>query len=627
MMAYSDCPSAAITAFDEIPDELKRLHQWIVWRFEHVKGQAKLAKVPYTPGTTQRADTTDPHTWRSFADATASCSAEGYTGIGFVLSPDDPYCFIDLDNVDPLQLTDWQRDVGATFNSYTELSPSGAGLHIIVKAVLPGKGRKRNDTEIYDRDRYMTMTGNRFSGSSIVDAQPAAEWLHTQLAPASAVIGNFEDKPQVEDDDALLARIWGDPTAEIIRQLWQGNYQPDYASQSEADAALVFNLARYTHNQAQLARLFRRSDLGQRTKAKRTDYVEPMAAKAIANVSLNVAVTPELTQSINRALAVPTTTQPATFYSAADLQRMNFEPVRFVVPGYIPQGVSLLVGKPKSGKSWLVLDASWAVATGGSALDNQTCAEGDVLYAALEDNPRRLKSRLDQQRPNESWPDKLTFLHAMRALDAGGIDDLKLWLSSRTEPKLIVIDVLNKVRPSQGRNENSYAYDYRSIAPLKSLADEYGVAIVLVHHARKLEADDDFDTVSGTLGLTGAVDTILLLKKTTNGVRLKARGRDLEEFDVAMEFDTDNCRWRVLGSAEDVQRSSARWAIMSVMSHTPMSPIQITAACGHSHDAVRYLLGQMVKSGEIQKVGPGQYVLPLLKPPHSPHTHNSGGLR
>lgn len=627
MMAYSDGPSEPNVSFDSLPAELTLLPQWVVYRFEHTKNQAKLAKVPYTPGTTKRADTTNPRTCRTFEEAQAAYLKGGYAGIGFVLSANDPYCFIDLDDVDPSQLTDWQREIGAAFNSYTEVSPSGRGLHIITRAVLPGGGRKRNGVEIYDRDRYMTMTGHRYSGEVITEGQAPAEWLYSQLASASAATGTAQDEPQTEDDDTLLARIWADPTAETLRQQWAGNWRTlGFPSQSEADAACIFNLARYTHNQAQLSRLFRRSELGQRDKAKRTDYVEPLAAKAIASIALNITVPPELSASIGKALA-PKPTQPpqapATFYSAADLQRMDFPPVRFVVPGYIPQGVSLLVGKPKSGKSWLVLDASWAVATGGSALDEQNCDAGDVLYAALEDNPRRLKSRLDQQRPNEAWPHRLTFLHSMRSLDGGGIDDLKLWLSSVPRPKLIVIDVLNKVRPSQGRNENSYAYDYRSIAPLKALADEYGIAIVLVHHARKLEAEDDFDTVSGTLGLTGAVDTILLLKKTTNGVRLKARGRDLEEFDVALDFDADTCRWRVIGSAEDAQRSSARWAILAAMSHTPMSPIQITAACGQSHDSVRYLLGQMVKSGEIQKVGPGKYALPLLNPPHTPHTHKS----
>lgn len=484
---------------------------------------------------------------------------------------------------------------------------------------------------MYDRDRYMTMTGNRYSGEAITEGQAPAEWLYPQIAPFNVPTADFADEPQTEEDDTLLARIWSDPTADTLKQQWAGDWRAlGFPSQSEADAACLFNLARYTHNQAQLARLFRRSGLGQRDKAKRTDYVEPLAAKAIANVSLNTPVPAELAAAISRALTPQTThtdaAPPAKFYTAAELQRINFAPVRFVVPGYIPQGVTLLVGKPKSGKSWLVLDACCAVATGGSALDNQTCDEGDVLYAALEDNQRRIRSRLDLQRPNEPWPDKLTFLHSMRALDAGGIDDLKLWLSTRAKPKLIVIDVLNKVRPSQGRNENSYSYDYKSIAPLKALADEYGIAIVLVHHARKLEAEDDFDTVSGTLGLTGAVDTILLLKKSTSGVRLKARGRDLEEFDAAMDFDPDTCRWRVTGSAEDAQRSSARWAIMAAMSHIPMSPIQITAASGQSHDSVRYLLGQMVKAGEVQKVGPGQYVLPLLTPPHTPHTHNLGAL-
>jgi RecA-family ATPase len=300
-----------------------------------------------------------------------------------------------------------------------------------------------------------------------------------------------------------------------------------------------------------------------------------------------------------------------TTFTADELWDMEFPPVQWIVPDYLTPGLTLLVGAPKLGKSWLALDICNAVAQGGYTLGDRHCQPGAVLYAALEDNPRRLKDRLHKvcgRKPGKGfsvWTD-------MRMIDDGGLDDLRRWIEAADNPRLIVIDVLNKVRTAQGRSEAPYAYDYRSVTPLKDLADEFGLAIVVIHHTRKADAGDKLEKVSGTNGLTGAADTTIILDRDGEGVTLSGRGRDIAEFETALEFQKDNCRWRVLGDAVEVRRSDQRKAILEVLkaAKDPMSSRDIADVTDQTEGNVRGLLAKMAKTGEVEKPKRGLYLYP-----------------
>jgi RecA-family ATPase len=315
-----------------------------------------------------------------------------------------------------------------------------------------------------------------------------------------------------------------------------------------------------------------------------------------------------------------------TVWTAAELWSANFPPVAWVVPDYLPPGLTLLAGAPKLGKSWLALDICRAVSEGGACLGNRECEQGDVLYAALEDNGRTLKARLKKSFPTAPG-DRLTFWLEMSMLDQGGIDDLREWVASAPKPRLIVVDVLNKVRASKGRGEDSYPYDYRSVGPLKELADDYGIAVLVIHHTRKAEAGDKLEKVSGTNGLTGAADTTWVLDRDGDGVTLNGRGRELAEFETALEFDRDTCRWRVLGSASEVRKSDERKLILEALAgeKEPMGPTEIANVSGMAPNNVRFLLHQMSKAGEVQKIGRGKYLHPDVTPPNIANIANIEG--
>jgi RecA-family ATPase len=305
--------------------------------------------------------------------------------------------------------------------------------------------------------------------------------------------------------------------------------------------------------------------------------------------------------------------RPATAIDAQSLLSMEFPPVVYVVPGVITEGLTLLGGRPKLGKSWLALGTAMAVASGGTALGVQ-CEQGDVLYLALEDNQRRLQDRLKIILPplRSIWPDlsRLELDTEAKKIDAGLIDRLDVWRKASENPRMVIIDTLAMVRPAKKRTQDSYEADYATLSPLQKYAGEHRLAVVVVTHVRKMEASDPLEMISGTNGLTGAADSILVLDRTTDGPKLYGRGRDIEELEKALRFD--NGKWSVLGDAAEVKRSAERRKIMEALNEAPgaMSPEDIARETGMKKPSVSVLLGKMVKDGEVKKMAYGLYVHP-----------------
>lgn len=302
-------------------------------------------------------------------------------------------------------------------------------------------------------------------------------------------------------------------------------------------------------------------------------------------------------------------TARSTAIDGEALLAMEFEPVRYVVPGYIAEGLTILGGRPKLGKSWLALDFGIAVATGGVSLGT-TCQQGDAIYLALEDNQRRLRDRLRTVLPKASRPDlsRLTLETEAPKVNAGLIARLDTWRTGVADPRLAIIDTFAMVRPARGKQQDSYAADYEALSPLQRWASEHNIALVVVTHVRKMEADDPLEMISGTNGLTGAADSILVLNRTADGPKLYGRGRDIEEIEKALRFEAG--RWSVLGDVADAKRSDERRAVIEAMATGHKSPGEIAKSIGKPVPSVQYLLGKMVAAGEAEKSKYGLYTLP-----------------
>lgn len=263
-----------------VPEEMRHYRQWIVWRYED-RSAPKPTKVPYSARTGRPASVNDPATWCDFDTAVRAALSGEYSGLGFVLTEGDPFTFIDLDDTEgDGALFARHQEIFNTIDSYAERSPSGTGLHIICKATTP-HGRKRDKIELYSSQRFMTMTGDVFRNAPINFAQEQVTGLYETLTKSNLnvsahYLGLGEEK---ETDEQIYNRAIEAANGGKFSDLWSGNWENYYSSQSEADFALVDILAFYSQNRGQIQRMFRMSGLGQRAKAMRDDYVSYMLNK------------------------------------------------------------------------------------------------------------------------------------------------------------------------------------------------------------------------------------------------------------------------------------------------------------------------------------------------------------
>lgn len=216
-----------------------------------------------------------------------------------------------------------------------------------------------------------------------------------------------------------------------------------------------------------------------------------------------------------------------------------------VIDGLLYPGTYLFVGAPKVGKSSLMAQIAYHVST-GIPLWNYSVHGGTVLYLALEDDYRRLQERLYRMFGVDGT-DTLHFATCAKQLGAGLYEQLARFVSEHRDTRLIIIDTLQKIREASG-DRYSYASDYEMIGQLKHFADQTGIALLLVHHTRKQQADDKFDMISGTNGLLGAADGAFLLQKerrTDNAATLDISGRDQQDQRLYLKRDEERLVWEL----------------------------------------------------------------------------------
>ena len=327
--------------------------------------------------------------------------------------------------------------------------------------------------------------------------------------------------------------------------------------------------------------------------------------------------------------------QRGVYFTANDLLDTYFPDPRWAVPGLVAEGLTLLAGAPKLGKSWLCLDLGLSIASGTPALGKIDTLQGDVLYAALEDPPRRLKSRLLKMLDGGPAPARLALVTELPNMTVA-LDMIAEWLEHHADARLVIIDVLAKVRPPSSPGTSAYEADYAVLSRLKRLADDYRVAVVVVTHLRKLEASDVFDQVSGSTGLTGGADATLVLKRARgdNSASMHVTGRDIVESEYAVTFDPERCTWTLDG---DALADSAKIAatnrvadglgdkaaeVLAVVSQHPdgIGPKAVGEAVGlNTANAATYLT-RLVESGRVDKASRGKYT-----PVNSVNSVNSDG--
>lgn len=296
-------------------------------------------------------------------------------------------------------------------------------------------------------------------------------------------------------------------------------------------------------------------------------------------------------------------------YNAAGLMQKKIASLEWVIPGFLPVGLTMLGAKRKRGKSWLSLNLGLAVASGSDAVALGKYSVPDksvVLMLALEDNERRMQGRIGRIIGDNPAPDCLHIFHAWPRIGSGFEDRIQHWMKIHPTTRLIVVDVLAKVRPERSARD-AYQGDYAAMEPLHALAHKHSIGVLVLTHLRKAGGDDPFDFTMGTGGVTGAADTLMVMTRdpATGATILHVTGRDVEEQEFAMQFDPAHGLWTITGSAEDARRSSGRNSILKALQAESggMRPSAIAKSTGLNEWTVRSLIRRMLKAGEIRKNG------------------------
>lgn len=297
--------------------------------------------------------------------------------------------------------------------------------------------------------------------------------------------------------------------------------------------------------------------------------------------------------------------------SASDLVAREFAPVRWAIEGVVPQGVTILAGPPKIGKSWLSLGAAVAVATGGMALGSIPVERGDVLLLALEDTQRRMNSRLRKLlQTGKTDLSRLDIATEWSRSDAGGADQLQEWLGRHPQARLVIVDTLEKWRPVRRQNAGAYETDYAALRHLTEITTMHDVAIIVIHHTRKGSEGDAYESVSGSLGLTGAADGALVLRRQRGQeyATLFVSGRDVpDERELSIRFDRQLAMWNLAGSAEDGTLGIHLTDNRSIVLHTirsqrsPVTQSKLMELTGMSKEQIKFQTRSLRNSGLITR--------------------------
>jgi AAA domain len=234
--------------------------------------------------------------------------------------------------------------------------------------------------------------------------------------------------------------------------------------------------------------------------------------------------------------------------SCADLMSLDLPEPTYVVSGLVPEGLTILAARPKTGKSWLALQLAIGIASGAVVLGSLQTTPGKVLYLALEDTRHRLKKRARKLLESMKLPApaNLIFRTATQKSKDGGLVHLSEWLDeNKADAKFVIVDTLAKFRTAKKGASDSYSDDYEAVGGLKEVADRYGVSMMVIHHSRKADAESPFDQVSGTLGLTGAADAVFVLDRSHDSAdaKLFITGRDVEEETLTITWNAETSLW------------------------------------------------------------------------------------
>jgi putative DNA primase/helicase len=638
-----------VSRFDHVPAELRARNQWVVWRVELRDG--KPTKVPYRADGGGRASSTASSTWASFVEAVDAVERLGMDGIGFVFTKDDPLCGTDLDDCrDPktgaLDPAAWA--IVERLDSYTEASPSGRGMKVIVRASKNGVAKSRKpmlwggQIEIYDERRFFTITGDLMLGvSGVIEARQAQVdvLLRELFPPAPPPVPRSPTQPVRLDDRELVEKATAAKNGAKFSALWQGDISGYRGDDSAADQAFCNLLAFWTNRDPnQIDRLFRQSGL-MRDKWLRDDYRERTIAKAIAVTtegydpaslpSSSTTRTDEAAHTSDRhtqpeasgeqtavdVVAPPDHTdrdrpQPVAIVPLADFLSGCGDVADWVVDHLIAGGaLTLFAGLPKVGKSTFVYGMLGAISTGTPFLGLDVASASVLL---LTEEPA---ITVEEKADRFSLDDSRVWVLPKRRIRSGRkwpriVADGVAFCREHPEIQVVVVDTIDKFADLDAkRSESDTGVIREMVDPLYELLD-LGVAVVLITHQRKQEGEHGLRVRGGT-SLTGSADVIAELERAPASAGLPTSARVLKIVsrfegtpdEITVELDE---RWRAIGSLAAAKRRARREQVLELLTPEPQTLDEIHArADGVSQRTLRYRLEELVADELAEREGAG----------------------
>lgn len=282
--------------------------------------------------------------------------------------------------------------------------------------------------------------------------------------------------------------------------------------------------------------------------------------------------------------------------------------------GILVDGLTMLVARPKAGKSWFTLQCGIHVAGGPGIQGVDARDAGLVLYGALEEGAPRTKARVADiaGEPGE-WANRLCFFYELLPLMGGGAEQIEN-LIERMKPRAVFLDTLTALIKGGGgkRETDVFRSQYAEVSALRKIAERFKLPVVLIHHVRKGTSDSAIEAVAGTGGISAAIDCLWLLKRKPEGEgTLEIVGREVEEKTLALKFGTAPFGWSVLGDDAALLVSADRRELLELLREDgPVTPAQIAAGLGKSQPSVRMMLKRMRSDLQVVKRD-GKYTLPL----------------
>lgn len=562
--------------------DIKKLKWWINYKLKQNE-KGKTTKVPLAYDGTSVGTTKEySEKWCNYETAQVQVKNGTADGTGIVLKkllPNEEgeefaLTAIDIDNRDFEDVI--TKDIINIMKTYTEISPSQNGFHLLcfvnIRRLPPNYKEEfymknpHNKVEAYIgglTNRFITFTQNVVLDEEIDDRteqflQFLEKYMKRDIEDNNTEKDNtvttcIEDNSVPQSNNFIIDMILKTKQADKFNKLFFLGDISDYnEDHSSADLALTTILAFYVGPDIErIDKLMRQSKL-YRSKWERTDYREMTIKKAIQNCNgkfFNWNQEELQEESKDYSITINS-------FTANEIMQLDLKPLEPVIKNLLYPGFSILAGAPKVGKSWQCMDIALSVCNGNNFLGFETNKSG-VLYLALEDSLNRIKDRMKKVLgENSTAPNNLHVATSCNPLDEGFLTELQNTINENPDIKLIIIDTLQKIRGAQVKGETWYASDYKEVAKLKKFADFNKVCILAIHHLRKQKDSDPFNQISGSSGITGAADTMIVLSKIDNGngeVMMSVTGRDVDYIETVIKFNKETFKWEIVSQTSDYE--------------------------------------------------------------------------